>query len=307
MNPDHLARLDSQWLHDTLSARRDLLRAASLATLGTPKEIKLNGVTESFLLAVAILEYYFGQDWRNKYLTPDTAKPNFLRIDESDTISQDRTALRAIDLAEVIYNLQHVRGFDECIAKMKTGDIEDTYAELDLGRMLYLYKVPFRYVVPQGVRGMDYDIEVEYPDGVVACAEAKCTIENTAFRENAITNKLDDARKQLPRDRPGIIFVKMPPKWMDEGDFLKMTIGAAQSFLKGTRRVVSVKFYVSSNSIEDGYMKQQHAYKEISNPDTRFGAARNWNLFHQFDLPPEWNGMPPHWQRVLFFPDGKVR
>ena len=94
---------------------------------------------------------------------------------------------------------------------------------------------------------------------------------------------------------------------MDEGDFLKMTISAAQSFLKGTRRVVSVKFYMSPNSIEGGYIKQRHAYKEISNPDTRFGAARNWNYFCQFDLPPECNGVPPHWQRVLFFPDGKVR
>jgi hypothetical protein len=24
-------------------------------------------------------------------------------------------------------------------------------------------------------------------------------------------------------------------------------------------------------------------------------------------LPPEHNGMPPHWQRILFFPDGKPK
>jgi hypothetical protein len=73
----------------------------------------------------------------------------------------------------------------------------------------------------------------------------------------------------------------MPPKWIHESGVLKMTTGVAQSFLRGTRRIVSVKFYVSPNSIEGGYMKQQHAYKEISNPDTHFGAAKNWDLFHK--------------------------
>jgi hypothetical protein len=94
---------------------------------------------------------------------------------------------------------------------------------------------------------------------------------------------------------------------MDASEFLKTTIGVAQDFLRGTKRVVSVKFYVSPNSIEGGYLKQEHAYKEISNPNNNFGSGRNWNLFRQWDLPPEYNGMPPHWQRVLFFPDGKVR
>jgi hypothetical protein len=173
MSAGSLPRLDKQSLHNTLSE----LRTASLAKLATP----LNGVHESLLLAMEIMKYYFGEVWLNKYLMPHSAKPNLLRTDVSDTISQDRTALRAIDLAEVIYNLQHVRGFDECIARMRNGDIEGTYAELDLGRMLY--QVPFSYVVPQGVKkGQDYDVEVEYPD-VIACAEAKCNIESTTGRE----------------------------------------------------------------------------------------------------------------------------
>jgi hypothetical protein len=53
----------------------------------------------------------------------------------------------------VIYNLQAVSGFDSCIARMRDGDIEGTAAELDLGRMLFLNRVPFRYVVPQGIKG----------------------------------------------------------------------------------------------------------------------------------------------------------
>jgi hypothetical protein len=288
-----LARLTVRSLHDTLAS--------------FPSEAKVNGVTESFLLGMAILKYYFGEEWINRCVTPDTAKDNFLKIDEGDPVRRDVTAFRMIDLAEVIFNLQSVPGFDECIARMRRGDIEGTYAELDFGRMLFLNTVPFRYVVPQGVKGLDYDVEVTYSNGVTACADAKCKIENTAFGKKTIKNTLDHARRQLPKDRPGIVFVKIPQEWMESGSLVATTTEVARDFLRGTRRIVSVKFYVAPISLENGFMKHQHAYKEISNPDSDFGANENWDLFKKMNLPPEWNGMPPHWQRVLFFPDGKVR
>jgi hypothetical protein len=108
-----------------------------------------------------------------------------------------------IDLAKVIYNLQHVPGFDACIARMEAGHVEDTFAELDLGRMLFLNEVLFRFVVPRGVKGKDYDVELTYPDGTIACADAKCALEGSDFTAKSIANKLEKARQQLPADRPG--------------------------------------------------------------------------------------------------------
>jgi hypothetical protein len=282
------SRITLRMLHDTLAA--------------LPPEVRENKATDSFLLAAAILKHYFSQEWLDTNLN----KPGFLQINECDQSSKDLSALRMIDLAEVIYNLQLVLGFDDCIARMKAGDIEGTFAELDLGRMLFLNSVSFRYVVPQGVKGKDYDVEVIYPDGVIACADAKCALENTDLREKAIANKLEKARQQLPSDQPGIIFVKTPPKWMEESKFLSMVVETTKALFRRSQRIVSVKFYVSPNSIEGGYIKQQRAYKEMSNLNTRFGPPRNWDLFRKFDPPPEANGMPSHWQRVLFFPDGKV-
>jgi hypothetical protein len=148
-----LARITESMLRDTLAA--------------FPAAIRANRVDESFCLAVAILEHFFGEDWLNKYVTPDTAKPNFLKIDESDQTRIDLTALRAIDLAEVLYNLQLVPGFDECVAKMRTGDIEGTYAETrSWADALPHNQLLFRYVVPQGIMGNDYDLEIEYADNV---------------------------------------------------------------------------------------------------------------------------------------------
>jgi hypothetical protein len=54
-------------------------------------------------------------------------------------------------------------------------------------------------------------------------------------------------------------------------------------------------------------LKVQHAFKEVSNPITDFGHFQNWDIFRRNVLSPEWNGMPPWWQRIIFYPDGKVR
>ena len=180
MNTTAPVRLDVLLLHNALVDLRSKL----------PVGRTMTGVEESLSLAAAILRHFFSEAWWNRWVMPETAKPNFLRIDEFDQTRLDLTALRVIDLAEVLYNLQHVPGFDDCIAKMRNGDIEGTYAELDLGRMLYLNQVYFRYVVPQKVKGLDYDVEVEYPDGVIACAEAKCSIESTELSANTIRNKV---------------------------------------------------------------------------------------------------------------------
>ena len=140
---------------------------------------------------------------------------------------------------------------------------------------------------------------------MVACADAKCASETTELKAKAIFNKLEKARKQLPADQPGIIFVKMPPRWMAAPEFVSTTVEQAHALFAQTERIVSVKFYVAPTTIEGGYVTQQHAYKELSNPKTRFGF-RDWTLFRHFDLPSEAGGMPPHWQRILMFPDGPL-
>lgn len=269
-----------------------------------PEVARANAVTASFAVACGVLKAFLGAPWFDKHIMPE-GKRGFLTIDESTVVKHEETSFRIIDLAEVLYNLQTVNGFDECVTRLRNGDIEGTYAELDFGRMLYLHKIRFRYVTPQGTKTRDYDLEVLYPDGRIACGDAKCKIESTDFGAKTVTNTLDDARKQLPADRPSIVFVKLPPRWMKIRDYDKVLLEVARKFLQGTQRVVSVKYYVSPLSLADGYMKHQHAYKEISNLRTAFGDGLDWNIFRHIAMPPEWNGMPPWWQRILFYPDGK--
>jgi Protein of unknown function (DUF2927) len=51
--------------------------------------------------------------------------------------------------------------------------------------------VPFRFVVPQGATGTDYDIEIEHPQSLIASADAKCKIEGTEFSENTMILPVD--------------------------------------------------------------------------------------------------------------------
>ena len=272
-----------------------------------PPQVRTNAQTESLALGTAVVRGFLGADWLEKHVIPDSSKSGFFTIDESGPHRREMSFFRVIDLAEVLYNLQNIPGFDECIQRMREGNIEGTFAELDFGRMLFLNAVPFRFVVPRGTTGADYDIEVLYPNNVVACADAKCKIETTKFSEKSIRHTLNKARKQLPNNEPGIVFVKVPAKWTVDPVLSRSAIDVARDFLRGTRRVVSVKFYGSPITYTDNVMKVQHAYKEISNPVTDFGNGINWDIFKHVQLPPEYNGMPLHWQRILFYPDGTAR
>jgi hypothetical protein len=278
-------RINLQMLHDTFAKFPD--------AVAPTKENK------SFYLAVAVLKHFFGEGWIERYLD----RPGYLQIDETNQTTMDLKGLRLIDLSEVIYNLQYVENFDNCISRMRDGDIEGTAAELDLGRMLYLNQVPFRYIIPTGIKGKDYDAEIVFPDGTVACADAKCALGTADLKAKAIFNKLEKARQQLPPDQPSIIFAKMPAHWLEHPDFVSTTVDQAKELFRQTERIVSIKFYVAPTTMKGGYVMQQHAYKELSNPKTRF-ASRDWTLFRPFDPAKAGRGMPPHWQRILMFPDG---
>jgi hypothetical protein len=220
------------------------LKAIRVAYEGLPPEIKSNGMRSSFALAGAVVRAFMGDQWFDRHVMPSQRKPGFVTMDESSQISLDLSAYRLIDLAELLYNLQLVEGFDDCLDRMRQGDIEATYAELDLGRMLFWHHVLFRYVKPTGVTGADYDVDIIYPNGLHICGDAKCKVEGTDFNARSIGYSLSKARKQLPDDQPGIVFVKIPPRWYNEPNFIKLASAAALEFLRTTRRVVSVKFYV---------------------------------------------------------------
>ena len=274
-----------------------------------PPELKTpDGQTEAFALASGVLRLFLGSEWVEKCIISDLGKKGFLSVKEQDPIKREISFFRVMDLAEILYNLQYTPGFDECVNRMRQGDIEGTLAELNVARMLFLNCVPFRFVVPQGVKKKDYDFDILFATGQVASADAKCKIDETTFSEGGIRNSLKAAREQLPNDKPGIIFIKVPEHWLENYDFRNRALPLVRRFLGGVRRIVSVKFYSEPISFANNVMRIDLAYKEESNPRTDFGDNIDWSLFRKHNLPPEANGMPQHYKRIILsrFRMGKV-
>ena len=259
-------------------------------------------------VANTVIAHFFGSDWFGAHIRHDVPRRGYFNLDFASDRRREASTFRVVELAENLFNLQHIEGFDTCIGQMRGGGekIESTCAELDFGRLLYIHDINFRFVVPQMVKGGDYDFEIIYANGLRVPADAKCKFETTAINPDSVRNSMKKARTQLPGDRAGIIFIKVPQKWLDEPSHSSgnvMTV--AREFMRTTDRVVSVKFYVSHLQIGSGVVLHRHAFRELTSHTSRFHAGRNWDLFANYYIPPSWNGMPPKWQRIFFWPESQ--
>ncbi len=259
-----------------------------------------------FTISFEIIRGFMGGDYLVKHFNPDQPKNNFFKISFGTTEEEATRNYRVIDFAEVLINLKDVEGFGECVARMREAESpEPGMAELHIAKMLYINRWPFKFIKPQGKLGNDYDMEI-IAHNQTMCADTKCKIEATDISSNTITSTLKTGRTQLPPDGPGVFFVKIPQKWMQNPNWKAITTqGARDFFAMGTQRVVSVVFYLEPLSFRDGYLGQGHLFKEIINPRHKLGAAFDWRLFERWKPPAvSPNSMPPFWARLSNFPTG---
>jgi hypothetical protein len=270
-----------------------------------PQEVRDDPNRLIFTLGVTVIRHFFGQRWCEDHIIQDAAHSRpagFLRLDFTPGFEAERKTSRVLDFAETIFNLQHIEGFDDRVDQMRAGQVEATFAEFDFARFLYIHDISFRFVVPSGVKGKDYDFGIEYADGGEACADAKCRLEDTEVRAETVRNSLNKARSNnLPADKPGIIFVKVPQTWLEQDDVRKGIYAVVESFLRSTERVVSVVIY-ATHAIELAEQKMtlmRHRFNEFLNASHRFDKTKSWALFKDYKVPAEWGGMHPKWVRVF--------
>jgi len=281
---------------------------AYIATL--PREMTEDRGRKHYHVWTYVIRKFLGEEWVSKHVLAHTLNPRqlgpvgFLELDFSSNEIRENKTLRIFDLAEILINLQLIEGFDECIKRLKTGDaqqVEATFAELQVGKLLYVHDMNFRFVVPTGNKYGNYDYEIDFKGGWTACADAKCKLEAHEINPVSVKTSLDEARGQLPPNRPGIIFVKVPQHWFSAGNQMAERLrDITREFLRGTGRIVSVKFYVSHVAFVNQHTVHRHAYDEINNPTARF-ARKYWDIFKGYYVPREWNGMPPKWIRLIDF------
>jgi hypothetical protein len=259
----------------------------------------------TFTLAKSVIGHFLGKDWVKSNIIQDErhSQPDgFFRLDFSSPERREIKTARMFYFAETLFNLQHVDGFDHRVEQMRTGNPEAGAAEFDFGRFLHIHDVDFRYVVPSGQRGRDFDCAVTYGDGRIACADAKCRLEGSDIRPQAIRSALEKARsKNLPKDKPGIIFIKVPQACLESLEVRQGLVDVAADFLRQTERVVLIALYVSVSFLHEQHrlVVHRHLVEEVENSKHRFDRSKIWRLFKSFQVPRGWNGMPPKWHRIF--------
>jgi hypothetical protein len=266
-------------------------------------------------ISVLVIKAFLGMPWIDKHLADETQTPGLLTI-RGTLIEQNLAQIRVVDLAESLFNLCRIRGFNDCIERMKrASNPEPSLAELHIGKMLYANEWPFCFVVPQGRRGENYDLRIRYNNQWV-CGDVKCKIESAIPDSKTITNTLKNSRTQLPSDKPGAFFVKIPQQWMGHKGWEAATVkGAIDFFEQGSGRIVSVAFYaepihlLGDISGHIGTALQGHHFYEVVNPRRRFGQHVDWKFFHRWrpdTRSASWGSMPPKYIRLFEFPKGLI-
>ncbi len=240
------------------------------------------------MVAQSIICSTLGEKWFEDHVATMTPPTNFFRNSSVDEASITVGGLRVIQLAEMIWNLRNVPGMDVCMRLICSGKIADGVAELEVGKLLFIHDKRFRVVEPTGVLGSDYDLEIDF-DGIVACADTKCKLETTKLSDNTILNSLNQARKQLPKDRPGIVFVSAPQIWhdADENGFGRRLFDVAKEFLRQTKRVVSVKFHTRLIVNADGLASASLGLLEVLNDNHKFDKDVAWNFYRERSTAPD--------------------
>jgi hypothetical protein len=256
-------------------------------------------------VSFAIIKEFFGVEWTTKNFMGDlqsnAVRNGFFELDVRDvSTKQERElgAFRTFHFAELLLNLQTASGFDDRVRELATGDagkMEATFAELQVARMLRQNDLEFRFVPlqPGTKKGENYDFDVFKYAGLPIHIEAKCKLENAPFNPDSIQNSLRGARKQVPKGKPGVIFVKIPQRWVEVGRLVRSDLESLTTdFMRQTTRIVSVVYYTHFVMFQNGRLVERHICHEIENDNSMFRAIapclirdsgegdirRNWTL-----------------------------
>ncbi len=173
-------------------------------------------------LSTEVLRFFFGNAWTNENVFPMHTEVSrchrngreFLLTEAENPESRFRHLQRVTSLAETVFNLQNIEGMHERISLMDKHDLEAAFGEFECAALLAHPDLKFRFITPCGIRGQDYEGELQTSANRSVCCEMKAKSEKTAAGTDALWRTLEKARRQLPKTRPSMILVKVPERWI---------------------------------------------------------------------------------------------
>jgi hypothetical protein len=240
-----------------------------------------------------ILLQFLGLPWMERHNLGGRSRDLFIsekRGDSIDFSAETEKIFKVIQLAEHLYNLQRVENFAECLRKIKDGIIEDTSAELEAGKLLRNMGIPFRYRKISGITREDYDLEFFVPDFGWIPGEVKNKASSTIIGKSTIESSLKAARKQLPTDRPNVIFLRVPSSWLVDATGTVIPKAIIEFFVK-TQGVYAVILYSSIVNSMDSIDVMHNMCGIHINKNCRFKDILNFKWPSPSLAVPLWNDL----------------
>jgi len=220
----------------------------TMATSSTP-----GGRDDDFLtygLATEVLRFFFGNQWTNENvfsIHKEVSRHHrqgrvFLKTDSNESDDQYRHVQRVTTLAEITFNLQGIAGLRQRISLMDKHDLESALGEMECAALLAHPDLKFRFVIASGSKGLDYEAEVTTSRDRIVCCEMKAKSEQTALEAQSLWNTLEKARRQLPKNQPGFVLVKIPEEWVNQQDIKATVEHAVAKVFRQSQRVVTIVF-----------------------------------------------------------------
>ena len=162
----------------------------------------------------------------------------------------DGSPLRIILIGETLFRLRNCSGFSEICRRLKERDLRASYYEM-LAAKIFVRAGFHIEMKPENPVGNVQKRLGENFDFTAVRKRFAINVEVTAlqekeFYEKTATNALNHKRRQLPKDKPAIIFCVIPAQWEKLGfNVNEWTASVANEFfLSGSRRVNRLVFYV---------------------------------------------------------------
>jgi hypothetical protein len=251
-----------------------------------PEHIRQNTTDLSRYTYLSIIRYFMGDYWIDRYVMPETAKRKSHLYPRFDTMDE-RLAwfIDIMIIADTLFNLQTIPGFQHKLDRMYAGDISATMSELIAGMLLKQNGWIFQFIEPINKLGADFDLAVMYSSERFAMIEVERKDRNTARRKKTVLYSLNHALRQLPQNQPGIIFVHIPQEWLEtinsEVSVTSDLIDAVSEFMRNVTRVVMVAYFATYARLGDrDRLLVDHAHIQFLNQNSPFLSNHSWVLLN---------------------------
>jgi len=256
------------------------------------KDAEEHGQRTKFLaydISLEVIYHYFGKEWVDEHvLTDENIVDTFLCRDQEFHID------RVVDFAELLLNCQDCLGFQDWVDKLKNDNRPDLEAMVNELRACKFKGITCRLRQETGNKRLDYDIDCILATDLSIPCEAKLKLEEDDIKQSTIEGRLKDARNQMPKKRPSIIFLQVPYLWVTDTKNREIVTKALESRFRnsrGTSMIVlhwDVKIIVEGSGATEDILAINHNFQEFFNNNPTFPIK---DKFSQVNESHRWIGL----------------